>query len=156
MVISKTSRRPDTTYQAPGHKSRADWRIKCLVSEKYNQVPTGHGSDSSSSKWMLSSLTSKLSFSLSSKLSFKLSESCFETLHKLFMNQLLFVSFTELLWEFLGISLDASWKLEISSSFLGTKHLFLLLEHYIPRRGGVLETRSPFLGLLLEPKTVFA
>ena len=70
MMMTKTSRhntsclhltRKCLLEEASGLKWRADWRIKCLLSEKNKKAPTGHGSNSSSSKWMLSMLAWLLS-----------------------------------------------------------------------------------------------
>ena len=65
MMMTKTSRhntsclhltRKCLLEEASGLKWRADWRIKCLLSEKNKKAPTGHGSNSSSSKLMLSNI----------------------------------------------------------------------------------------------------
>ena len=65
MMMTKTSRhntsclhltRKCLLEEAWGLKWRADWRIKCLFSEKNKKAPTGHGSNSSTSKLMLSNI----------------------------------------------------------------------------------------------------
>ena len=112
------------------------------------QTPTGHGSDSLTphgcssllcclASFLLSFLKAVLKLFISSLwISYYLIQEkpnshfvshtiCFKVKHLSSvtfkeLNQLLFVSSIELLWELLGISMDTPWKLEIFSSFLGT------------------------------------
>ena len=65
MMMTKTSRhntsclhltRKCLLEEASWLKWRADWRIKCLLSEKNKKAPTGHGSNAPTSKLMLSNI----------------------------------------------------------------------------------------------------